>query len=389
MNNTEYDVESDSLSNTSDDTKLTILYYSIDDDGQIRSKLRRMFDNEGNVLRSTEYDLSYDALGRIKAETYDGGGQYAKARWYEYDHAGNRTRMLENGDEYVYTYNSQHQLTAVNIGSTTRCFQYDTLGNLIQDWIDVDDDNEMDVGSEEGKILSWTPHGKIHSATAYQYVGGFIETSTVEYTYDYTQQSLLLDRSTSEKKTRFHWSGYNLYLEEDNSDSKYAYFNQPFALDGFIARFDLDTDHQLEASDTASYYLYDEAGNVILITDATGEIVTRFEQDSWGNDLNDTFGHALNITHHKTARYYDGITGLYYVGTRWYDPELGRFVSQSTYAPLWEEEYAYCANDPVNLTDVNGWVARARPLAVSPCGQWYPVPFKSKTVSPCLWPPAQ
>ncbi len=58
--------------------------------------------------------------------------------------------------------------------------------------------------------------------------------------------------------------------------------------------------------------------------------------------------------------YYDAETGLYYLKTRYYDPEVGRFISQDDVSYLDPEHinglnlYAYCGNNPVMFTDSTG-----------------------------------
>jgi len=159
-------------------------------------------------------------------------------------------------------------------------------------------------------------------------------------------------------KTRFHWEGLNLYLEEEWNGSawvpKRAYINQPSALGGALARFDLGTSNTLDASDSGWFYHYDEAGNVILITDKNGGLIKHFEQDAWGNDLNGTFATTQNIRQHQTGKYLDEATGLYFFGARWYDPNIGRFISVSPLSPLGEEEYGYCYNNPLSYFDIKG-----------------------------------
>ena len=58
---------------------------------------------------------------------------------------------------------------------------------------------------------------------------------------------------------------------------------------------------------------------------------------------------------------YDTETGLYYVSSRYYDPEIGRFINADDIdylgadgSPLSYNLFAYCMNNPVNRFDVNG-----------------------------------
>ena len=182
--------------------------------------------------------------------------------------------------------------------------------------------------------------------------------ATLNYMYDESGGGLLREREVvGGTKIRFHWEGLNLYLEEEWSGSawilKRTYINQPSALGGALARFDLGTSNTLVASDSGWFYHYDEAGNVILITDKNGGLIKHFEQDAWGNDLNGSFSTTQNIRQHQTGKYLDEATGLYFFGARWYDPAIGRFISVSPLMPN-EEEYAFCGNDPVNRFDGDG-----------------------------------
>ena len=59
----------------------------------------------------------------------------------------------------------------------------------------------------------------------------------------------------------------------------------------------------------------------------------------------------------------DAAAGLYYVRARWYDPALGRFLSEDPIGLAGGiNNYAYAANDPVNLGD---------PMGLAPCAvEW-------------------
>ena len=49
------------------------------------------------------------------------------------------------------------------------------------------------------------------------------------------------------------------------------------------------------------------------------------------------------------------MTGLYYVRARWYDPHLGRFVSEDPIGLAGGlNVYAYVGNSPLNGTDPSG-----------------------------------
>ena len=94
-------------------------------------------------------------------------------------------------------------------------------------------------------------------------------------------------------------------------------------------------------------YIYDAWGNHAVI-DANGQDIVNMQHI--GN---------LNPFRYRSY-YYDTETGLYYLQTRYYDPELGRFISQDSieYADYESVNglnlYAYCGNNPVNNIDPMG-----------------------------------
>ena len=84
--------------------------------------------------------------------------------------------------------------------------------------------------------------------------------------------------------------------------------------------------------------------------------------DAWGNIqvLQDTDGIATLNPFRYRSYYFDEETGLYYLQSRYYDPELGRFISADSIAYLDPETlgglnlYAYCGNNPVMAADSDG-----------------------------------
>jgi len=102
------------------------------------------------------------------------------------------------------------------------------------------------------------------------------------------------------------------------------------------------------------YYHADALGSIIAITNSTGNVVQRYEYDSFGNIVS-VLDPNFKQPYTYTAREYDEETGLYYYRARYYDAEVGRFISED---PIRFDGginfFAYVGNNPVNQTDPEG-----------------------------------
>ena len=117
---------------------------------------------------------------------------------------------------------------------------------------------------------------------------------------------------------------------------------------------------------TDYFYLYNGLGDVVGLVDSSNQVVVRYQYNSWGKvtSTQDTSGVSLATL--KPFRYrkyvYDPETGLYCLGSRYYDPEVGRFVNADDFETLTYQMdsvqgknlYQYCFNNPVIYEDVVG-----------------------------------
>jgi len=101
------------------------------------------------------------------------------------------------------------------------------------------------------------------------------------------------------------------------------------------------------------YYVKDQTGNISAIIDGKGNFINKYSYDAYGNVI-----YSLNQNSDSKIRfkgyYYDEEIGLYWIGSRCYNPKWGRFIQPSDASGLNIYDvnglnlYAYCGNDPVN-----------------------------------------
>jgi len=76
-----------------------------------------------------------------------------------------------------------------------------------------------------------------------------------------------------------------------------------------------------------SYYIYDRpARSIVSLIDSSGEVKNSYDYDAFGNISNKT--ESINNNFKYTGEQYDNETGLIFLRNRYYDPEIGRFITK-------------------------------------------------------------
>lgn len=106
---------------------------------------------------------------------------------------------------------------------------------------------------------------------------------------------------------------------------------------------------------TVIYYHTDALGSPVATTNASGNVIERSEYEPYGRLLNRPLSDGPGFTGHVS----DAQTGLSYMQQRYYDPQIGRFLSMDPVAANASigtnfNRYWYANNNPYRFTDPDG-----------------------------------
>ncbi len=296
------------------------------------------YDNMGNItavkLNNAAYrDYTYDTLGQLTQEKRTNGTAVVTTS-YTYDDLGNI--LSQTGAKNIsYTYGNGGKtgwnklLTSVTVNGAVQNITYDNIGNPT---------------SYRGKSATW------FGRQLQSYNG-------ISFTYD--AGGLRSQKTTTAGTTEYQYVGDKLYYESRPDGTELYFFYDSY---GNLANiyYHKGTTH------TAYHIVTNIFGDVIEIRSFDGITkVAEYEYDAWGNCISITDCDGSGMASINPIRYrgyyYDSETGLYYVSSRYYDPEIGRFINADDAEYLGADGsllsynlFAYCLNNPVNRVDVNG-----------------------------------
>jgi len=130
--------------------------------------------------------------------------------------------------------------------------------------------------------------------------------------------------------------------------------------------------------ESAEWLHYDRIGNCVNISGENGSLDSEYNQDSYGNliaDINTGEWSSVFSQEHLTTKPYDPDSELYYFYSRWYDPQVGVFVSKDPGA-ISDYYYSFAMQNPVIYVDPFG----EAPMVVDIAKQTSP---KAPPSNPC------
>ena len=280
-----------------------------------------------------------------------------------YDRNGTLLGVSDAAGSTTYTYDAGGQLTGVSGPGLNETYTYDVIGNRLSrgsQGYTYDAAGRL-VGSTDGAAFTYDAAGNLRTraragqTTTYNWDAGgqlvridFPNGTYAEYTYDALGHRVS-KRAPDGTVTYYIWDGKNLTQEVAANGAVVVTYvhdglNHPLAM----AR-----------GGRTYYYLYNDLGSVVGLTDGAGGLVTAYRYDPWGNVTASGPQPNLDNPFRFAGYLWDVESGLYYLHARYYDPALGRFLSpdpalsQAAFNP-----YVYASNDPVNNTDPTGLAPR-------------------------------
>lgn len=307
------------------------------------------YDNNGNITdkecgNSRTVTNTYDTKNRITSTSYNG-----KTYNYTYDVNSQLTAVSGTNYSASYAYDSRGNITNKNVNGTSTTFTYSN-----SDWKD-------ELTAVNGTPLTYDANGNVltYGDKSYTWSNGRnlaqITDGDNTYSYTYDESGIRTSKTVNGITTSYNTKDGVILSQTDETDTLYFQYDT----NGFPLGFLLNG--------TQYFYITNQMGDVIGITDTQGNELAQYEYDEWGNVTAVTGDTDIANTNPLRYRgyYYDNETGYYYLQSRYYDPSICRFINadNAIYAKIQIDYksginiFVYSCDNPINYSDPDGhWV---------------------------------
>ena len=237
--------------------------------------------------------------------------------------------------EVFYAYNKNNQLKQQRelLGGTSdnyngfieavKDYDYDSNGNTIR---------QTTSGQVDESIVEYT-YNPWNQMTQYKGADG----SIAIYTYDGT--GMRTSKTYNDVTTKFYWD--RGYISNEAVNGTFT-ANNYIGIQGIFAR---------ESEDATNYMFKNGHGDVVKLV-SNGTVTQNYDFDAYGNQKGESNTADTNPFRY-CGEYFDQESGLIYLRARYYDPSMGRFITEDP-AKDGTNWFVYCENDPVNRIDITG-----------------------------------
>ena len=337
------------------------------------------------ALSGLTYNYTYNPLGNIASVT---SGSSTSS--YTYDAMGQLTAASLPGMQYAYTYDGAGNLLTVTRGETTNTYTYGSAswkdllteyngGAIIYEGQEALANGDIlgaptsgnpisyyngtcwNFGWSEGRNLTQavrrSSQERVFLSNKYDGNGLRISKSVTMTAYEPNDGTVANPPIANEETTNhsYIYAGGKLLRETITEGSTTKTLD--FTYDNVGMPYNL-TDNN--GSTTATYYyITNLQGDVMYLADASGNEVAAYDYDPYGKIISATGAMAeINPLRYR-GYYYDSETGFYYLQSRYYDPEICRFINADSYTStgrgyLGYNMFAYCNGNPVVYSDPSG-----------------------------------
>ena len=317
----------------------TVYTYTYDEENRIESvkysdgkEIYYHYDNLGQLVREDNQPLDVSIVYE-----YDNAGNIVSKKTYQYCLPAVSLDEYSDFAEDEYEYESDGAWGDLLVSYNGNLIDYDNIGNPTQ---------------YRGYSFTWTGR---------QLTGATKGNNT--YSFTYNSDGIRTSKTVNGVTTNYYLCGSTVVGEETNGNiTLYLYDSSGIAI-GFIYH----GSNYAESTYDVYFYGKNLQGDIVAIYGSDGTKLVNYSYDAYGNFdrwFTNGGGSTTAINNNLTYRgyYYDTETGLYYVSSRYYDPEIGRWINADGYIStgngvLEKNMFAYCLNNPVNMVDPSGEIA--------------------------------
>jgi RHS repeat-associated protein len=337
-------------------------------------------DTSAPVASSTH---TYDLASRLTGISHQQGANVISNQTWVYDMVSRITQFASPDGTSAYSYDNTDQLTAADHSyQTDEAYTYDANGNRRNTGYSTTTYNRLSRAGvytytydNEGNRLKRTRSSPSETVdytwdhrnrlTKVEVKSGTTVVKSATYTYDVFDRrigiSLYPDGSPTIPPTaerRFVYDRDHILLSFDSASNLTHRYMHGAMLDQILAD---------DSNGNIRWALTDNLGTVRDVVNSSGVVVNHNKYDSFGNITNQT-SPGNNIRFAFTGREWDALIGLYFYRGRYYDPVVGRFISEDpiSFAGGDVNLYRYVENSPVNFTDPFGYFTGSFPAKAPP-----------------------